>query len=89
MRVRFQNHPRMRLLAVILLGSVILGSPFYMLAAENAQVTTVVIPINMAFPLLPTVAIIVNSPSQEGVNKPVIESGSAGIAGIIRVSAGD
>ena len=86
---RIRNHPKRVLLLAIVFCSFFFVSPFICLADDTTQVTTVIIPINMAFPLLPTIAVIANNPGAGGGSVLVIDSGSQGIVGIIRVCARD
>ena len=74
---------------LILLSSLILGGSNIGLAAEAAQVTTVVVPMNLAFPLLPSLVILVSNPGTKTESMGVVESGSDGVAGIIRISGHD
>jgi hypothetical protein len=83
------SHLMSRLLVAIALGSIILAVPSIGFAAEAAQVTIVIVPINMAFPLLPTMMVIVDNPGTKTDGITVFESGSSGAGGIIRVSGKD
>jgi len=70
----------------IVLGLLALGIMQIGLSASEPQVTTIIVPINMAFPLLPTTAVIINNPSPPTDGTLVIVTGSDGLVGIVRVS---
>ena len=80
--------PKKKFLLLILLCSLVLVSPLAV-SADGTQPTTVVIPINMAFPLLPTQMIIFDNSGTKAEYVVICESGSNGIVGIIRVNARD
>lgn len=78
-----------RLSSAIVLVALVLACPYLGFTAEAAQVTIVVIPPNMVFPLLPATVLLLNTPGPDSGTTAVIESGSEGIAGIIRISGHD
>ena len=88
-REKIRNYPKLGLFPAIVFCLLYFVSSFIGFAGDTTQVTTVIIPINMAFPLLPTITVIVNNPGANGGSVLVIDSGSQGIVGIIRVSARD
>jgi hypothetical protein len=88
-RKGIRTHSKHVLLLTIVFCSFFFVCPFIGLAGDTTQVTTVIIPINMAFPLLPTITIIANNPGASGGSVLVIDSGSQGIVGIIRVCGRD
>ena len=83
------NHFKQVLLLAIVFCSFFFVSPSIGHAGDATQVTTVIIPINMAFPLLPTIIVIANNPGASGGSVLVVDSGSLGIVGIIRVCGRD
>ena len=80
---------RRGLLIIILMGTFIMGSSSIASSDESSQITTVIIPINMAFPLLPVQTMIVESNGLTGESMPVVLTDSNGIMAIQRISARD
>ncbi len=68
------------------LGMALLLAPAAVFAAETA---TVIVPINLAFPLLPTTVVIVNTPPLSQDHVLVIVSQSDGLVGIARINGGN
>jgi len=83
------DHSKKAFLLLIILSLLVLVSPIPAISAESAQIIIVPVPINLAFPLLPTQTIIfVNSGSNTGCIV-ISESGSSGVVGSIRISIQD
>ena len=80
---------RRGLLIIILMGAFIMGSSSIASSDESSQITTVIIPINMAFPLLPFQTIIVENNGLTGEAMPVVLTDTNGIMAIQRISARD
>lgn len=82
----------------LLKKGIVLGGPVALIASVlflgtlsegicgDSGVTTVIVPINMAFPLLPTMAIINNQPGSSN-SLIVVSFGADGVAGALRASA--
>ena len=80
---------RRGLLIIIMVVTFIMGSSSIASSDEPSQITTVIIPINMAFPLLPVQTIIVDSGASPGESMYVVLTDSNGIMAIQRISARD
>jgi len=65
-----------------------MGGPFPSFSEEQVQVVTMAVPINLAFPLLPSFAVIINNPVR-AESEVIVMVGSDGIVGLIRVSVGN
>ena len=80
---------RRGLLIIILVSTFVMGSSSIASSDEPSQITTMIIPINMAFPLLPVQTIIVDNNGSTGESMPVVLTDSNGIMAIQRISARD
>ena len=85
---RLRDGANWRASLLILSVFVFLGSAF-LGAADSPQVTTIVAPLDLAFPLLPSITIVVNNNQTASDSQAVPAAGTQGTVGILRASAHD
>ena len=78
-----------RTLLVLVFLLALLGSPYFGYSGEVAPSPGVIVPINMAFPMLPTQTVIITGPDQKGSSAILVVAGTEVVVGIIRASSGD
>jgi len=74
------------MIITVIASVLFLAAPSNGFCGGDSQLTSVIVPINMAFPLLPTIAVLDSQPGTCS-SLIIISFGIDGIAGAIRVSA--